>query len=199
MKHKLLLFSYLLVFGLFCGIAYNNFQGANSTQKDLDQSNEQVKKVSQKTDSLVDHTGEKIVYLAPKGGKAARDANVNIINNILDKTFKYDSPKDFYKKGLFVQAHAEGPFYKWWFGRSVKASYDSLVLEANNNTLKRNYRSYSLTKKGKLHYFAVLGTYTELGTDPDGIPEVKYFALDITWNPKTGKWHMVKLPSVALQ
>lgn len=199
MKHKLLLLSYLLVFGLFCGIAYNNFQGANSTQKDLDQSNEQVKKVSQQTDSLIDHTGEKIVYLAPKGSKAARDANVNIINNILDKTFKYDSPKDFYHKGLFVQNHAEGPFYKWWFGRSVKASYDSLVLEANNNTLKRNYRSYSLTKKGKLHYFAVLGTYTELGTDPDGIPEVKYFALDITWNPKTGKWHMVKLPNVALQ
>lgn len=199
MKHKLILLSYLLVFGLFCGLAYNNYQSAAQMHQTLITSNQKVKQMSKKATSLVDQTGEKVVYLAPKGAQSKHDPNVPIINNILDQTFKYDSPKDFYQRGLFVKNHAEGPFYKWWFGRSLKASYQSLVLEANNNKLKRNYRSYSLTKKGKLHYFAVLGTYTELGTNPNGIPEVKYFALDITWNQQTGKWHMIKLPNVTLQ
>lgn len=197
--HYFIVICYLLLIGFLGFATYTVYQYYQKTETAKNKSEQALMIQSRKKSSVIDHNENKIVYLAPTGAKAKKDLSANVIDQIIRKTFSYNSPEDFLRKAKFLKNRVEGPFYKYWFGDGIKPSYETLKLQQNGSTLKRRYENYCLTKKGKNHYFAVLSTYTKLGYDTDSTPNVKSFGLDITWNAKIGKWHFKQLPNVNLQ
>ena len=197
--HYFIVICYLLLIGFLGFATYTVYQYYQKTETAKNKSEQALMIQSRKKSSVIDHNENKIVYLAPTGAKAKKDLSADVIDQIIRKTFSYNSPEDFLRKAKFLKNRVEGPFYKYWFGDGIKPSYETLKLQQNGSTLKRRYENYCLTKKGKNHYFAVLSTYTKLGYDTDSTPNVKSFGLNITWNAKTGKWHFQQLPNVNLQ
>lgn len=191
--------TYLAVLVVSLLSVYGNYQSYQTSIKERQQIENSLIQQSRKAKSLIDTNESKVIYLAPEGAKAKKDTNADIINEIIKKTFAFDSPNEFYKQAKFIKNRVEGPFYQYWFGPSLKRTYNTLVLEQNGSTLKRNYQNYVLTKKANGHYFAVITTYTKLGYDDRSTPNNKTFGLDITWNKHTGKWHFVQLPNVDMQ
>lgn len=190
---------YLSVLVILCGFAINSYQVAKHSNKLKQQADNELIIQSKKTNEINNGHNSPIIYLAPKGIKAQKDHNAEIINNLLQKTFKYNSPKAFYTQAKYLQPRVEGPFYDYWFGNGIKQSYETLVNQARGSKYTRNWRDLYLTKKADLHYFAVVSTYTRDATDQNTTPIPKYYALDITWNKKTNKWHFDYLPNVSPQ
>ena len=188
----------LALIGIYV-LAYNRYQVANETKLVRAKVDDEVARESRKTSNLIDHNSNEIIYLAPKGAKSKVDVNADVIDQLVKKTFKYSSPQAFYSQAQFIKDRVEGPFYKYWFGKSIKDSYEGLKLEANGSSIKRSYSNYTLVKKGNLHYFAVLSTHTKLGYDTKTTPHDKTFALDFVWNNKTRRWHVSALPDVNMQ
>lgn len=197
--HYLLVIFYLLLVGFLGYTAFTVYQYYQKTETDKNKSEQALIVESRKKASTLDTNEDKVVYLSPTGAKAKKDLNADIIDQIVRKTFSYNSPEDFLRKAKFVKNRVEGPFYSYWFGDGIKPSYETLKLQQNGSTLKRRYENYYLTKKGENHYFAVLSTYTKLGYDDHSTPNIKSFGLDIRWNAKTGRWNFKQLPNVNLQ
>lgn len=192
----------LLVGGLliaFYAMAFNSYQEAQTSKAERIKADEALTRESRKTSNIIDHNSNEVVYLAPKGSTSKNDENADVIDQLVKKTFKYSSPKAFYNQAKYVENRVEGPFYKYWFGKSIKDSYETLNLKARGSTLKRNYKNYVLVKKGNLHYFAVISTYTKLGFDTDSTPNSQTYALDFVWNNQTSRWHVTALPNVNMQ
>lgn len=163
-------------------------QRAIASQNKLNQANK-------KSVSLINETSKGIIYLSPKGKTTQQDVSAVQIEQILDKTFNYDSPEAFKQQAQFVKPRVTGEFYDYWFKTGIEHNYQYMKTEAQGRSYKRFMYKPEVTRFSDTEYLAIVRTGVLIDTTNKASiqPSVLYLNFN---KEKSGIWNVSRIKGV---